>query len=114
MHPYIPKIKNSDGAGTLISDIFSQMLVPPFSLEILRKLSYLVFFTTKSLYNFLKLFKINLNYIHVKNNPELTWQANLLFELLPCQFTKICKNCRKDIKHINISFYFLQKIHKMW
>ena len=35
------------------------------------------------------------------------------FELLPCQFTKKCKNCRKDIKHINISFYFLQKIPKM-
>ena len=51
--------------------------------------------------------------MHVKNNPKLTWQANLLFELLLCQLTKICKNCRKDIKHINISFYFLQKIHKM-
>ena len=49
LHQYIPKIKNSDGAGTLISDILSQMLVPPFSLEILRKLSYFVFFTTKSL-----------------------------------------------------------------
>ena len=49
LHPYIPKIKNSDGASTLISDILSQMLVPPFSLEILRKLSYFVFFTTKSL-----------------------------------------------------------------
>ena len=23
------------------------------------------------------------------------------------------QKCRKDIKHINISFYFLQKIHKM-
>ena len=44
LHPHIPKIKNSDGAGTLISDILSQMLVPPFSLEILRKLSYFVFF----------------------------------------------------------------------
>ena len=47
--------------------------------------------------------------MHVKNNPKLTWQANLLFELLPCQLTKIYKNCRKDIKHINISFSFSQK-----
>ena len=31
-----------------------------------------------------------------KNNLKLTWQANLLFELLPCQFTKKCKNCRKE------------------
>ena len=29
---------------------------------------------------------------------------NVLFELLPCQLTKMCKNCRKDIKHINILF----------
>ena len=35
--------------GTLISDILTQILLPPFSLEILRKLSYFVFFTTKSL-----------------------------------------------------------------
>ena len=36
-------------------------------------------------------------------------QANLIFELLRCQLAKICKNCDKDIKHINISFYILQK-----
>ena len=113
LHPYILKIKNSDGRSTLISDILMQIVISPFSLEILRKLPSFVFFSTKSLKNFLKLSKINLYYIHVKNNPKLTWQANLLFELLPCQLTKICKNCRKDIKCINISFYFLQKIHKM-
>ena len=45
----IPKIKNSDGGSTLISDILTQMLVPPFSLEILRKLPYFVFFITESL-----------------------------------------------------------------
>ena len=39
LHPYISKIKNSDGGGTLFSDILMQMLVPPFSLEELRKLS---------------------------------------------------------------------------
>ena len=49
LHPYIPKVKNSEGGGTLISDTLTQMLVPPFSLEILRKLSYFVFFTTKNL-----------------------------------------------------------------
>ena len=49
LHPNGPKIKNSDGAVTHISDILSQMLVPPFSLEIVRKLSYFVFFTTKCL-----------------------------------------------------------------
>ena len=84
LHPYIPKIKNSGEGGTLLSDILTQLLVPAFSLEILRKLSYFVIFTTKSLQNFFKLSKINLNYIYVKNNPKLTWQANLLFELLPC------------------------------
>ena len=35
------------------------------------------------------------------------------FGLLPCQLTKICKNFTKDIKHINISLHFLQKIHKI-
>ena len=40
---------------------------------------------------------------------KINMQANLLFGLLPCQLTKICKNCRKDIKHINISFYFFTK-----
>ena len=49
LHPYIPKIKNSDGGGTLISDVLTQMLVPPFSFQILRKLFYFVFFTTQSL-----------------------------------------------------------------
>ena len=49
LHPNIPKIKNSDGGGTLISDILTQMLEPLFSLEIQRKLPYFVFFATKSL-----------------------------------------------------------------
>ena len=57
------KSKIQIGEGTLISDILTQMLVPPFSLEILRKLSYLVFFTTKSLENFLKLSKILIIYM---------------------------------------------------
>ena len=49
LHPYIPKIKNSDGGSTLISDILMQIVMSPFSLEILRKLPSFVFFTTKSL-----------------------------------------------------------------
>ena len=49
LHPYIPKIKNSDGGSTLISDILMQIVISPFSLEILRKLPSFVFFTTKSL-----------------------------------------------------------------
>ena len=61
---------------------------------------------------FFKLSKINFNYIHVKNNQKLTLQANLLFGLLPCQLTKICKNCMKDVKHINISFIFYKKSTK--
>ena len=48
-----------------------------------------------------------------KLTQNLTWQANLLFELLPYQVTKTCQNCRKYIKHINVSFYFLLKIHKI-
>ena len=48
----------------------------------------------------------------MQNNPKLTWQATLLFELLPCQLTKIFKKCKKDIKHSNISFYFLPKKKK--
>ena len=38
------------------SDILIQMLVPPFSIKILRKLSYFVFFTAKSL-EFFKTFQ---------------------------------------------------------
>ena len=110
--PIYSKNQNFRWAGTLISDTLTQMLVPPFSLEILRKLPYFVFFTTKSLWNFSKLSKINLNYVHVKNNPKLTWQSKLFFELLLSLLTKICKNCRKDIKNINISFYFLQNSTK--
>ena len=49
LHPYIPKIKNSDGGSTLISDILTQIVISSFSLEILRKLPSFVFFTTKSL-----------------------------------------------------------------
>ena len=37
LHPYIPKIKNSEGGNTLISDILMQIVISPFSLEILRK-----------------------------------------------------------------------------
>ena len=48
LHRYIPKIKNSDGGSTLISDILTQIVISPFSLEILRKLPSFVFFTTKS------------------------------------------------------------------
>ena len=48
LHPYIPKIKNSDGGSTLISDILMQIVISPFSLEKLRKLPSFVFFTTKS------------------------------------------------------------------
>ena len=48
LHPYIPKIKNSDRGSTLISDILMQIVISPFSLEILRKLPSFVFFTTKS------------------------------------------------------------------
>ena len=47
LHPYIPKIKNSEGGGTLISDILTQMLVPPFSLEILRKFLFCIFYYQK-------------------------------------------------------------------
>ena len=112
MHPYIQKIKNSDGGGILISDILTKMLVPPFSLEILRKLPYFVFFTTKSLWNFLKLSKINLNYIHVINNPKLTWQANLLFGAITLSTYQNMQKCRKDRKHINISFFFYKKSTK--
>ena len=49
LHWYIPKIKNSDGGSTLISDILMQIVISPFSLEMLRKLPSFVFFTTKSL-----------------------------------------------------------------
>ena len=49
LHPYIPKMKNLDGGSTLISDILMQIVISPFSLEILRKLPSFVFFTTKSL-----------------------------------------------------------------
>ena len=48
LHPCIPKIKNLDGGSTLISDILTQIIISPFSLEILRKLPSFVFFTTKS------------------------------------------------------------------
>ena len=48
-NPYISKIKNSDGESTLISDILMQIVISPFSLEILRKLPSFVYFTTKSL-----------------------------------------------------------------
>ena len=47
--PVHSKIKNSDGGSTLISDILTQIVISPFSLEILRKLPSFVFFTTKSL-----------------------------------------------------------------
>ena len=49
LHPYIPKIKNSDGGSTLISDILTQIGISPFSLKILKKFHSFVFFTTKSL-----------------------------------------------------------------
>ena len=48
LHPYIPKIKNSDRESTPISDILMQIVISPFSLEILGKLPSFVFFTTKS------------------------------------------------------------------
>ena len=49
LHWYIPKIKNSDGGSTLISDILNQIVISAFSLQILRKFPSFVFFTTKSL-----------------------------------------------------------------
>ena len=108
MHQYIPKIKNSDCRGTLISDILTQMLVPPFSLEIPRKLPYFVFFYYQKFFRIFKTFQNNLNYIHVKNNPKLM-ASQPTFGLSPCQPIKICKNFIKDIKHTNISFYFFTK-----
>ena len=90
LHPYILKIKDSDREGTPFLKNLYNVGISIF----IRNTEEIVLFCSFYYQNsseFLKLSKINLNYIHVKNNPKLTWQATLLFELLSCQLIKICK-----------------------